>query len=202
MSRLDFCTLHCSSFWPFKRYDYFACWKTTLQVEISYHEKSVIVAKDFVKKSLKSARVKSGVSGQLSLEEEHWRHHHLCPVIWYQCHLSSFRELKRNSRVWKATTWRHISSTMHYTRASKSSRKSRLFANRTLYCDVWPLVYQKWMELRCFEVERGRTHHGKQKKGGQKTNKETSIPLIESRSNNSIQNIRAAGSFYNEKLTQ
>ena len=68
--------------------------------------------------------------------------------------------------------------------------------------DVWPLVYQKWMELRCFEVERGRTHHGKQKKGGQKTNKETSIPLIESRSNNSIQNIRAAGSFYNEKLTQ
>ena len=53
MSRLDFCTLHCSSFWPFKRYDYFA-WKTTLQVEISYHEKSVIVAKDFVKKSLKS----------------------------------------------------------------------------------------------------------------------------------------------------
>ena len=53
MSRLDFCTLHCSSFWSFKRYDYFA-WKTTLQVEISYHEKSVIVAKDFVKKSLKS----------------------------------------------------------------------------------------------------------------------------------------------------
>ena len=126
-------------------------------------------------------------------------------ALWFGINVTfllSEKIQERNSRVCKATTWRHISSTMHYTRASKSSRKSRLFANRTLYCDVWPLLYQKWMELRCFEVERGRTHHGKQKKGGQKTNKETSIPLIESRSNNSIQNIRAAGSFYNEKLTQ
>ena len=146
MSRLDFCTLHCSSFWPFKRYDYFACWKTTLQVEISYHEKSVIVAKDFVKKSLKSLGWNLAFLGNFLLKKN--IEGIIIYALWFGINVTFL--LSENSREIRVFVKRPRGVTSHQLCIipELQNLQENLGFLQTELCivtDVWPLLYQKWM---------------------------------------------------------